>query len=268
MDPLGMNAANPLVHLSCRRSLANAFDGERFVNERYQGLVQVANGPFPPGSMGHLTDSGYPSYDVEAARADFAQCKADSGQNPVTFGFNSTNDPFNVESNELIVSMWRDAFGDEIAVTIQPIEQGQYFGLALAGLYEMMAMRSHGGVDPIEQWLWWNSVTALPIDPRVPELASNVGRFQDPAIDEAYDVIRHNPDPVARREAAEEVNRAFGRNVWNLWTHWTLWGIVANPRVQNLTNLTIPGSDVGAFAVNAGAHHVAQIWCTDGDCQQ
>ena len=268
MDPLGLNAANPLVHLSCRRALAHAFDGERFVNERYHGLVQVANGPFPPGSMGHLADSGYPSYDVDAARAEFAQCKADSGQNPVTFGFNSTNDPFNVESNELIVSMWRHAFGDEIAVTIQPIEQGQYFGLALAGLYEMMAMRSHGGVDPIEQWLWWNSVTALPIDPRVPELASNVGRFQDPAIDAAYDVIRHNPDPLARREAAEEVNRAFGRNVWNLWTHWTLWGIVASPRVQNLTNLPIPGSEVGAFAVNSGAHHVAQIWCTDGDCQE
>ncbi len=267
MDPHGLNAANPLVHLSCRTALAHAFDSERFVSERFQGLVRAANGPFPPGSMGYLDDSGYPAFDLDAARASFEQCKADSGQNPVTFGFNSTNDPFNVESNELIVSMWRAAFGDEIAATIQPIEQGQYFGLALAGLYEMMGLRAHGGVDPIEQWLWWNSSTSLPIDPTVPELASNLGRFQDPAIDAAYDVIRHNPDPAARREAAEEVNRAFGRNVWNLWTHWTLWGVIANPRVQNITDLPIPGSDVGAFAVNAGAHHVAQIWCDNGDCQ-
>ena len=268
MDPLGLNAANPLVHLSCRKALAHAFDGERYVSERLQGLVQVANGPFPPGSVGHLADSGYPSYDPEAASAAFDQCKADSGQNPVTFGFNSTNDPFNVESNELIVAMWTDLFGDELAVTIQPIEQGQYFGLALAGIYEMMGLRAHGGVDPIEQWLWWNSATALPIDPRVPELATNFGRFRDPAIDAAYDVIRHNPDPVARREAAEEVNRAFGRNVWNLWTYWTLWGVIANPWVRNITDLPLPGSDVGAFAVNSGAHHVAQIWCTDGDCQE
>ena len=268
MDPLGLNAANPLVHMSCRKALAHAFDGERYVSERLQGLVQVANGPFPPGSMGYLDDSGYPSYDPEAASAAFEQCKSDSGQNPVTFGFNSTNDPFNVESNELIVAMWTDVFGDELAVTIQPIEQGQYFGLALAGIYEMMGLRAHGGVDPIEQWLWWNSATALPIDPRVPELATNFGRFQDPAIDAAYDVIRHNPDPVARREAAEEVNRAFGRNVWNLWTYWTLWGVIANPWVRNITDLPLPGSDVGAFAVNSGAHHVAQIWCTDGDCQE
>ncbi len=267
MDPLGLNAANPLVHLSCRTALAHAFDGERFVDERLGGLVRPANGPFPPGSMGYLEDSGYPTYDPEAAAAAFEQCKTDSGQNPVTFGFNTTNDPFNVESNELVLAMWTDVFGDELAVTIQPIEQGQYFGLALAGIFEMMALRAYGGVDPIELWLWWNSATALPIDPRVPELAFNVGRFTDPAIDAAYDVIRHNPDPVARREAAEEVNRAFGRNVWNLWTHWTLWGVIANPWVRNITDLPIPGSDVGAFAVNAGAHHVAQIWCTDGDCQ-
>ncbi|WP_420440134.1 ABC transporter substrate-binding protein [Candidatus Poriferisodalis sp.] len=268
MDPLGLNAANPLVHLSCRKALAHAFDGERFVNERHQGLVKVANGPFPPGSVGHLEDSGYPSFDVDAARAELEQCKTDSGQNPVTFSFNTTNDAFNVESNELIISMWRQAFGDDLEVTIQPIEQGQYFGLALAGLFEMLALRLHGGVDPIEQWLWWNSATALPVDPTVPELAWNMGRFQDGDIDAAYYVIRHNPEPAARQQAAEEVNRAFGRNVWNLWTHWTLWGVVADPRVRNITDLSIPGSDVGAFPVIAGAHHVAQIWCTDGDCQR
>lgn len=68
MDPLGLNRANPLVHLSCRKALAHAFDGERFVDERHQGLVKVANGPFPPGSVGYLEDSGYPSYDRSEVR--------------------------------------------------------------------------------------------------------------------------------------------------------------------------------------------------------
>ena len=267
MDPLGINSTNPLVHLSCRKAMAHAFDGERFANERHQGLVQVANGPFPPGSVGHLEDSGFPTYDVEAAQAEFEQCKADSGQNPVTFSFNTTNDAFNVESNELIVSMWNDAFGDELAVTIAPIEQGQYIGLALAGVFQMQGWRNHGGVDPAEQWYWWSSATASPVNPGVPELALNFGRFQDPEIDAAYQVIRHNPDPEARREAAEAVNRAFGKNVWNLWTYWTLWGVIANPRVQNITDLPIPDNAEGAFPVISGKHHLAQIWCTDGNCQ-
>ncbi|MCY3948273.1 MAG: ABC transporter substrate-binding protein [Acidimicrobiaceae bacterium] len=267
MDPLGINSTNPLVHLSCRKAMAHAFDGERFANERHQGLVQVANGPFPPGSVGYLEDSGFPTYDVEAAQAEFEQCKADSGQNPVTFSFNTTNDAFNVESNELIVSMWDDTFGDELAVTIAPIEQGQYIGLALAGVFQMQGWRNHGGVDPAEQWYWWNSATASPVNPGVPELALNFGRFQDAEIDAAYQVIRHNPDPEARRAAAESVNRAFGKNVWNLWTYWTLWGVIANPRVQNITDLPIPDNAESAFPVISGKHHLAQIWCTDGNCQ-
>ncbi|WP_420623919.1 ABC transporter substrate-binding protein [Candidatus Poriferisodalis sp.] len=267
MDPLGLNLTNPLVHLSCRKALAHAFDGDRFANERHQGLVQVANGPFPPGSVGYLEDSGYPSYDPEAAASEFEQCKTDSDQNPVAFSFNTTNDAFNVESNELVVSMWTDAFGDELAVSIQPIEQGQYINLALAGVFQMQGWRNHGGVDPSEQWYWWHSATASPVDPTVPELALNFGRFQDPAIDAAYQVIRHNPDPAARLAAAEEVNRAFGRNVWNLWTYWTLWGIIANPRVQNITDLPIPDNAENAFPVISGKHHLTQIWCTEGNCQ-
>ena len=267
MDPLGLNAANPLVHLSCRKALAHAFDGERFANERHQGLVQVANGPFPPGSVGYLEDSGYPAYDVDAAQAEFEQCKADHGQVPVAFAFNTTNDAFNVESNELIASMWTDAFGDELAVTISPIEQGQYIGLALAGVFQMQGWRNHGGVDPSEQWYWWSPFTASPVDPSVPELALNFGRFLDPAISDALNVIRHVPDPEARRAAAEAINRAFAENVWNLWAYWTLWGIIANPLVQNITDLPIPGNAEGTFPVIAGKHHLAQIWCTDGNCQ-
>lgn len=267
MDPLGLNAANPLVHLSCRKALAHAFDGERFASERHQGLVQVANGPFPPGSVGYLEDTGFPSYDLDAANAEFEQCKADSGQNPVTFSFNTTNDAFNVESNELIAAMWQEAFGSEVAISIQPIEQGQYIGLALAGVFQMQGWRNHGGVDPSEQWYWWSSATASPVNPSVPELALNFGRIQDPAIDEALLAIRHHPDPAVRRAAAEEINRAFGRNVWNLWTYWTLWGIIANPRVQNITDLPIPDNAEGSFPVISGKHHLGQIWCTDGNCQ-
>ncbi|MDG2111928.1 MAG: ABC transporter substrate-binding protein [Actinomycetota bacterium] len=268
MDPGGLNATNPLVHLSCRKAFAHAIDRERLAEERGAGIVTPANGPFPPGSIGHLEDTGYPAFDIAQAQAVFETCKTDSGQNPVSFGFNTTNDAFNVETNELVASMWRDAFGDEVDVSVTPIEQGQYIGLALAGVFQAQGWRNHAGVDPSEQWYWWNSATASPIDPSVPELALNFGRFQDAAMDAAYNTIRQNSDPDARRAATEEVNRLFGENVWNWWTTWTLWGVMANPRLQNLTNLEIPDSDgATTFPVIAGKHHLTQIWCLDGDCQ-
>ena len=266
MDPDDLNSSSPLLHVSCRRAFAHAIDRQRVADERGAGLVTPANGPFAPGSIGYLEDTGYPDFDLDAAAENFEQCKTDHGTTPVSFSFNTTNDAFNVETNELIASMWRDAFGDEIDVSITPIEQGQYIGLALAGTFQAQGWRNHAGVDPSEQWFWWNSATASPIDPGVPELALNFGRFQDPEMDAAFNTIRQNPDPAARKAAAEEVNRLFGENVWNFWTTWTLWGIIANPRVQSITNLEIP--DHGpAKAVIAGKHHLSQIWCTDGDCQ-
>jgi len=267
MDPLGLNSLNPLVNLSCRRALAHAIDQQRIADERGAGLESVSNGPFPPGSIGYLEDTGYPAYDPDQALVDWEQCKLDSGQNPVTFTYNTTNDPFNVETNELVVSMWRDVFGDEIAASIAPIEQGVYIDLAVAGVFEAQAWRSHGGVDPTEQWFYWNTATANPVDPTVPELALNFGRFQDPEMDLAYETIRQKPDPAARRAAAEEVNRLFAKNVWNWWTTWALWGIIADERLQDLTNLTIPGTNDTTFPVIAGKHHLTQIWCVGGDCQ-
>lgn len=266
MDPGGLNADNPMIHLSCRKAFAHAIDRQRVADERGAGIVSPANGPFPPGSIGHLEDTGYPDYDLEAAAAEFETCKEDYGTTPVAFDFNTTNDAFNVETNELVASMWNEAFGDEVDVSITPIEQGQYIGLALAGTFDVQGWRNHAGVDPSEQWYWWNSATASPIDPSVPELALNFGRFQDAEMDAAYTTIRQSADPAERQAATEEVNRLFGQNVWNFWTTWTLWGIVASPRVQNITDLTFPEGEV-VFPVIAGKHHLGQIWCTDGDCQ-
>ncbi len=266
MDPGDLNSSSPILQLSCRRALAHAIDLERYVAERGAGIVAPANGPFPPGSIGYLEDSGYPAYDLDAAAAEWETCKTDHGTVPVAFSFNTTNDAFNVESNELVASMWRDAFGDEIDVSITPIEQGQYIGLALAGAFQAQGWRNHAGVDPSEQWYWWNSATASPIDPSIPELALNFGRFQDAEMDAQFAIIRQNPDPAARKAATEEVNRLFGKNVWNFWTYWTLWGIIANPRVQNITDLEIPDHGL-AKPVIAGKHHLTQIWCLDGDCK-
>ena len=40
------------------------------------------------------------------------------GTESIEFTFNTTNDPFNVESNQLIVSMWQEAFGDQVFHTV------------------------------------------------------------------------------------------------------------------------------------------------------
>ena len=85
-------------------------------------------------------------------------------------------------------------------------------------------------------------------------------------MDAAFVTIRQSADQAERVAATEQVNRLFGQNVWNFWTTWTLWGVIASPRVQNITDLTYPeGGEM--MPVIAGKHHLTQMWCTDGDCQ-
>lgn len=263
MDPEGVNTANPLVHLSCRRALAHAIDRQRIADERGAGLVAPANGPFPPGAVGYLDDTGYPDFDLAAAEENFTQCQADAGTDTIQFTFNTTNDPFNVETNQLIASMWDEAFDGAVQSSITPIEQGQYIGLALTGAFQAQGWRNHGGTDPDVQFLWWFSGAASPIG----QLALNFGRFQDPVIDENLVIQRQSGDPAARQAAAEAINRSFGENVWNFWTTWTLWGVFHSPQVQSVGFHTAPGGEQ-LRPIIAGRHYLPQLWCLDGVCQR
>jgi len=175
--------------------------------------------------LGYLEDTGYPEYDLDAAQTEMEQCLSDLGTDHIEFNYNTTNDPFNVESNTLITSMWEEAFGDQVQAAITPIEQGQYIGLALVGEFEAVGWRSHSGLDPDIQRLWWQSSSALPIG----QLALNFGRFQDADMDAQFAIIKSNPDPEARAAAAQEVNRIFGEKVYNWWISWTLWGTSRSP---------------------------------------
>ena len=98
-------------------------------------------------------------------------------------------------------------------------------------------------------------------------LALNFGRFYDDVIDEALQIIKTNPDPAARQEAAEAINRRFGEQVYNWWRTWTLWGIPTQPYVNGVEANVLPDGTEGVGLAFAGRHQVNQIWCDDGVCE-
>ena len=190
-------------------------------------------------------------------------CLGELGTDSIDFEFNTTNDPFNVETNTLIISMWQEAFGNQVSANITPIEQGQYIGLALLGNFEVFGWRNHGGTDPDQQLLWWISVASAPIG----QQALNFGRFSDEVIDENLITIRTNPDEEARTQAAEAINERFGEEVYNLWLGWTIWGVSSAPCVNDQVLNTLPDGSKGIELAFAGRHQVNQIWCDEGVCE-
>ena len=206
---------------------------------------------------------GTRQYDPDAALEEFDQCLADLGTDRVEFTFNTTNDPFNVETNSLVISMWNDVFGDQLEATITPIEQGQYIGLALVGTFNAFGWRNHGGIDPATQAYWWQSTSSAPIG----TLALNFGRFVNPEIDELFQTIKGNPDPAIRKEATERVNQIFGEEVYNLWTTWALWAVIEAPYVNGLETNTLLDGGEGVGLAFSGRHQMNQIWCDEGVCE-
>ena len=262
-DPDGANAGSPLLVLPCRQALAAAIDLERLKEERGGGISTPANGPFAEGSIGYLEDSGYPAYDIDAAQGYMEECLTEVGSDSIEFSFNTTNDPFNVETNTLIVSMWDEAFGGQVQTSITPVEQGQYIGLALFGTFEAFSWRNHGGADPDQQRLWWQSASSTPIGAQ----ALNFGRFKDDVIDEALTVIKSDPDPATRQAAAEDINRQFGAQVYNLWLTHAVWGIISQPYVNGVEANALPDGEEGIGLAFAGRHQLNQMWCDDGKCE-
>ncbi len=269
LDPEGVNATNPLLDVRVRRALAAGYDRDRVAAERGAGIVQAANGPFAPGQPGFLDDNGYPAFDPDAAVAQLQEYIDDPERNdgkavgePISFAFNTTNDPFNVETNQLVSSMWSDTFGDMVDAPVEPIEQGGYVTLAVVGDYQVQSWRQHGGADHDTQLRFWSGDTVAPIG--TPTF--NFGRFNDPELDALATASRTTTDQAARTAIFEDMNRRFGSEVYYLMLTWAIWGIIARPYVNDIAPL--PLVDGGeTFPVISGAHAVTQMWCTDGVCE-
>jgi peptide/nickel transport system substrate-binding protein len=244
--------AGPLSDVTVRRAMAMAVDRPAYAKARTRGVAEAANGPFPPGTMGYLKDSGYPDYDPKGAKKLIDAYEAKHG--PVKITLTTTNDAFNLASYELESAYWKAA---GIDVTIKQVEQGQFIVNALKGDIQAFGWRNHGGFDPDTQNFWWDSDAALPSG----QLALNFGRIKDEVIDQNLDTIRTSNDPAERKAAAEAINKRFGSQVYNIWEWWTVWGIASQKDVHDIGSSKLPSGDDSIFGAGiGGTHQVAQIW--------
>lgn len=217
---------NPVADVRVRRALAFATDNATLIKARGAGIVPQANGPFPPGTMGYLEDTGYPEFDLDEAKRLVAEWEAENGDLKIAYA--TTSDPFNRVTAELLKEMWENA---GVSVSLDTVEQGQFIFLALGGNFQAFGWRNHGRPDPVLEDLWWSSETATP----APGIALNFGRINDPVIDENLAVIRESGDLAVRTAAAEAINRRFGEQAYNLWSSWTIWSVVTKPGVADIT---------------------------------
>ncbi len=248
---------SPLTDRRVRCALANATDNAT-VNEVVSfGVNQLANGPFSPGQVGYLEDTGYPLVqDMAKAQELIAEYKA---ENPgeLKIALATTTDATNLVIANFQKDWFEEAGIDE--VTIDQIDQANFIVTALLGNFEIFQWRNHGGVDLDQQYFWWHSSSALDVG----TLSLNFGRIRDAQLDALLEENRASTDPVRKQEIAEEVNRLFATECYNLWGSYQVWMIAHKPEFKGFAaaNLILPdGMEALEGAGITGTFYPATVW--------
>ena len=239
-----------------RCALANAYDTQAVIDQIGAGVQPIANGPFSPGQVGYLEDTGFPlAQDMAKAQELIADYKAEHpGALNVDCRPRRTDEPDHRPVPAAVLRR-RPA---STRCSIRPDRAGRVHPRPrCSGDFQAFQWRNHGGVDLDAQYIWWHSSTALPVG----QLALNFGRIKDDVIDEALDANRGETDPAKKQELAETVNRRFGEQCYNLWGAVHRVGSPRQPDgARHRRHAAAVGQPRRAGRGIAGSFNVASVW--------
>ncbi|MCO5319139.1 MAG: ABC transporter substrate-binding protein [Microthrixaceae bacterium] len=234
----------PFDNPTARQAAAAAVDREELQTIINLGRYPTASGPFGPGEMGYLEDTGFPEHDPDLARELVAQYQEETGEE-LEFTFTVQNTTEVMATAQLIKEQAADV---GVTVNIEPVEQATLITKAIAGDFQALSFRNHAGGDPDNQYIWWYEGSP-----------TNFGRIADPEVNRLLDEGRAESDPARRTEIYEELNRRFASEVYDIWLNWTVWSIGTATDVYGIIDTPLPGGGE-AFPGLADGHSLAGTW--------
>lgn len=249
------NAEAPFDNKNARMAIISAIDRDTLNQTVNLGLPTVANGPFAPGNVGYLEDTGYPEYDLDAAKEYVAAYKNDTGKD-LSFTIVLTPDPTANASMTMIQNMAKEA---GIDVKLSVMEQGNQVNTAISGDFEAMSFRNFPGGDPDANYVWWYGFSLTNPEASNPV---NFARFNDPEINRLLDEGRVESDMDVRKGIYEDLNRRYAAEGYNAWLHWAMWNVSTATDVKGVFGPALPNGDKPSPALVTG-HSVAGLWLDD-----
>jgi ABC-type transport system substrate-binding protein len=243
-------AVPPLDDIRVRQALAYATDRQKYINTLGNGLTKPSDGPFTQGSP-YFASTGYPGLDLNKAKALVADYQKDKG--PISFKFGIINTAKGRQQNELLQAMWKQA---GINTDIIQVEQSPYILNAITGDYQAYGWRQFNTPDPDGNYVWWSSLTALPVGKQ----ALNFARNKDPQIDIALQAGRTGVDPAARADAYKTIASRFAVDIPYIWISPAVWMVVGRKSVVGgIGQGTLPDGGK-ARGMASGIISAAEIW--------
>ena len=241
----------PFNNAHARKAVALATDVEAIIQDQADGIPPKAEGPFSSGSAWDPGNVGYPQFNVDDAKKEVAAYKVDTGKD-LTFALSGVPGARSVELIQYQLAQWKTA---GIIATFDQTEQSQYILNALQGKYQAIGWRQFGEPDPDFDNVWWNSVGAADQG----ALALNFARNKDPLLDAAMLKGRESSILEERKAAYKDVATRLAIDLPFIFTTQATWAIMANPKIHDITNWTLPDGTKGAELLS-GRFQIAQVW--------
>lgn len=235
----------PLGERDVRLAIARAIDRESLNEQANNSFPTIAQGPFAPGVLGHLSDPGFPTYDPDAAKAQVA-AMAKAGED-TSLSLLTSGGPVAVRSAQIQKEML-EAAGFDITLEIET--EGDLIGRVISGDYELAAFRNQPGEDPDMDYIWWYGE----------DNPVNFGRFDDEVINENLDEARSNPDRDERRKAYEAINERFAEQVWNVWLWHAPWAVAEAANVHGILGPDLPSDGGPPPGRIVTGHSLLGVW--------
>jgi len=233
----------PFDSILARQAVAHAVDFEEYNAIRGRDILTHANGPFAPGNVGNLDDTGFPTFDLEKAEDLVAQYEDETGE-PLRFSYTTTQVEADVATAQLLKEQW-EAAGMEVEIVT--VDQSTQIDTAISGDFQAIDWQNHPGGDPDREYVWWQST-----------YPTNFGRIHDEEIDRLLAEGRVTADAGERQRIYEDLNRRFAEQVYNVWIYYPVWSVGTATDVHGVMG---QGPDGGEpFPGLATGHPVETLW--------
>jgi peptide/nickel transport system substrate-binding protein len=243
----------PFDNINARKAYAYSINREDYNRIANKDLLEIASGPFGPGTLGYVADTNLPEYNPTLAK-DYVKKYTESTGQQLAFTYSTGSDPIAL-TNAQLIGKYVDAVG--MKMNIKQVDEATLINDAIGGKFQASAWRNHPGYDPDTQWVWWHCKVApgRSADSTSKEIGTddaggvtgnncdnpvNFSRFNDSIINKAFERARASDDEAVRKAAYEEINKEFAKQVWDGWGYWTLWTVPSQTDVAGLAGPDLP----------------------------
>lgn len=247
----------PFNNINARLAVAYGVNRDEYNRIANKGLLSLASGPFGPGTLGYVADTGLPKYNLATAKSYVQKYTQETNQ-PLAFTFDTGSSPLALTDAQLIGKYLAPA---GITMNIKQVDEATLINNAIYGTYQATAWRNHPGFDPDTQWVWWHCGAVpgdLPATSDTPASTHvgtddathvtgnncdnpvNFSRFNDAIINKAFETARGTDNEAIRKAQYEIVNKEFAKQVWDGWGYWSLWTMPSQTNVKGILGPNLP----------------------------